>query len=333
MMIDQDTVFILGAGASKNYGYPTGLELRRLISEKFPKIVGAYLYVGQDNQKMAKSSLTLKRARELAIVFSKSATQSIDLFLARNPEYEDIGKMSIIVSIFEAEFGSGFNESSISPERDWYFYLFNRLTDELTKPDDFKRYADNKVKFITFNYDRSLEHYLYDSFYHSYYSKMFEQPAKHEDVMPFEIIHIYGKVAPLPWQDNKNGLGYGLNRKDKEHRLVVEELTENIRVIYSRVDDSIERAKEIIKNTNRLFFVGFGFAKENLEVLGLPANMNVEQEIYGTALGMTDREIDKLKKLIYYRISGNRPTINMDIQMDKIKIEKMDCRQLIREYL
>ena len=37
-MITEKTVFILGAGASKPYGFPTALELRKDIIYKFPNL-------------------------------------------------------------------------------------------------------------------------------------------------------------------------------------------------------------------------------------------------------------------------------------------------------
>jgi hypothetical protein len=41
-MIDTETVFILGAGASKPYGYPTGYELKEFICEKLLKLISSH---------------------------------------------------------------------------------------------------------------------------------------------------------------------------------------------------------------------------------------------------------------------------------------------------
>lgn len=335
-MITTSTVFILGAGASKPYGYPTGRKLREYICNTMPSDVETYLYRGKNSLKNNETDSTIKRAEKLAEIFSLSSTSSIDLFLSRNTSFEAIGKLAIIVSMFEAEAKSGFNEASKKPEQDWYFYLYNRMTGALTSPDDLDRYKRNKVTFITFNYDRSLEHYFNESFYHSFYDSFSNRPPYITDIFPFEIIHVYGEFAPLTWQVERGGYKYGLNRAENDNKVLAEGLTDNIRVIYDRTDDDItDNAKKIISKAKRVFFLGFGFAEENLKVLGLPGNLSFGQEIYGTAFGMTDKEIGELKDLIYNGMGGNRSTIYEEIRQAKenIKIEKKDCLNLIREYL
>ncbi len=335
-MIDTPTVFILGAGASKPYGYPTGRKLREYICNKMPSDVGTYLYRGKDPLDKNEARHTIKEAEELAYVFSTSSTSSIDLFLSRNTNFEDIGKLGIIVSMFEAETNSGFNEASKYPEQDWYFYLYNRMTNTLTSPDDLDCYKNNKVEFITFNYDRSLEHYFEQSFYHSFYDSFSKRPPNLKDILPFEITHVYGQFAPLPWQVERGGYKYGLDRTNVAGKVLAEDLTGNIEVIYDRTDHEItDKAKKIISEAKRVFFLGFGFAEENLKVLGLPGNLSFGHEIYGTAFGMTDKEIGELKDNIFDGMGGNKPTsyTNIGLAKDNIKIEKKDCLQLIREYL
>lgn len=335
-MIDTPTVFILGAGASKPYGYPTGKKLREYICNTMPNVIEIYLYRGENSLNNNETNYTIKRAQKLAEVFSSSSTSSIDLFLSRNTDFEAIGKLAIIVSMFEAEAKSGFNEASENPEQDWYFYLYNRMTSTLTSPDDLDSYKRNKVTFVTFNYDRSLEHYFNESFYNSFYDSISSSPPLETDVFPFEIIHVYGQFAPLPWQVERGGHLYGIDRANNAYKVLAKSLTDNIGVIYDRTDDDItDKAKNIISEAKRVFFLGFGFAEENLELLGLPGNLNLEHEIYGTAFGMTDKEIGKLKDLIFNGMGGNKPTIYKEIRQAKnnIKIEKTDCLQLIRKYL
>lgn len=330
-MIDTPTVFILGAGASKPYMYPTGRELRKYIFTTMPNVIGDYLYEGDNPHKMNIREKHIRTARKMADIFFNSSTSSIDLFLARNPDYDHIGKLSILTSIFEAEKKSSFCEASAIPEQDWYFYLFHRMTNTLINPEDYAIFGKNNVSFITFNYDRSLEHYLFESFINSFHTTYSKRPPIIDEIMPFEIIHVYGQVAPLEWQVERGGLEYGI-----DYRLFAEPLADNIRVIYNRADEKqIERAGELIRNTKRIFFLGFGFAEENLKVLGLPGNLNIEHEIYGTAFGMTNKEIGKLKDEIYNGMGGNKPTVYEVIiaAKNKTKLERMHCLELLREYL
>jgi len=46
----------------------------------------------------------------------------------------------------------------------------------LKQPQDFEKFKENKVAFITFNYERSLEYFLYTSFINTFWQsrKAFE---------------------------------------------------------------------------------------------------------------------------------------------------------------
>jgi len=80
------------------------------------------------------------------------------------------------------------------------------MTDELEKKERLSQFHRNNVSFITFNYDRSLEHFLFESLRYS-----FSEIPKDEiinEVKQIKIIHIYDKVAPLPWQDEQEGVEY-----------------------------------------------------------------------------------------------------------------------------
>jgi len=127
-MIDTDTVFILGAGASVPYGYQTGAELRAEICSEFqgkydqisPKGISGHINF----------ALSSEGAIKFAQAFKKSSTPSIDLFLARNPEYSEIGKIAIVLSILDAERKSEFREDIDIKfqKQDWYSYLYRRMT-------------------------------------------------------------------------------------------------------------------------------------------------------------------------------------------------------------
>ena len=124
-MITESTVFILGAGSSWPYGYPTGLELRHFICNNFPSIVRSYL--NQSDEFFSKKIIekTVYDANEFAEIFFKSSTSSIDLFLESSHNFSEIGRIAILCAIFFAEKNSQFRENS-KKNNDWYFYLFQR---------------------------------------------------------------------------------------------------------------------------------------------------------------------------------------------------------------
>jgi hypothetical protein len=128
-MINEDTVFILGAGASVPYGYPTGKGLRYYICEEF-------------SRKLKEGSLKtlVSKAEELSNAFKKSSTPSIDLFLNRRKNFLAIGKLSIILSILDFETKSKFredtNKESNAPDQDWYSYIYQSDQRQIKLPVD-----------------------------------------------------------------------------------------------------------------------------------------------------------------------------------------------------
>ena len=79
-----------------------------------------------------------------------SAAPSIDSFLEHRGEDERyLGKLAIAYALIPFE-----KEERLFDESSWYPILLNKLK---FKFEDFEK---NKLAFITFNYDRSLEHFL-----------------------------------------------------------------------------------------------------------------------------------------------------------------------------
>ena len=310
-MIKEETVFILGAGASKPYGYPTGAELRKIIINEFHN---------QDHFNSL-NNLDLDISKEYTInyiddfinKFKLSSTKSIDLFLSRNPKFMDIGKLAIKLSIYNSELGSIFREK-VEREEDWYSYLFDRLTNESTASDQYI-ITDNRIKFITFNYDRSLEHFLYESMINSY-SEMDTGIIEHE-VKKIKLIHMFGTISPLPWQEN-GGLAY---RKNK----VFIDNADNLDIIYNKTDDPmIIEAQKYIRKAKLIFFLGFGYAKENLELLDFPHILQPDQKVFGTTYGFISKEVRDIKEKYF---------ITEEIPEKNIVLEDCNSLDLIRNHL
>ena len=126
-MIDEPTLFILGAGASKPYGFPLGAELRSQIISDF---------LSDYEQLLATSTMTkINGERELRDVknfithFKGAPTYSIDDYLAYNPIFSYYGKIAIALYIRKKEIESKFIEDMDPKDakEDWYRYLFYRM--------------------------------------------------------------------------------------------------------------------------------------------------------------------------------------------------------------
>lgn len=232
-MITDKTVFILGAGASKPYGYPTGGDLRKKICKEFTQ-KGSYF---KRDDIYRQSQLAL--AEPFIKQFSDAGTNtSIDLFLARlNPDdkkkFTNIGKTAISFFILEAECASKFGEDMNDRTEDWYAPLLNKMMQKLTTHDSYEKLGDNAITFITFNYDRSLEYYIYKCFT----SNFPHAPEEYTKKIGGEIIkihHVYGKIADLPWQKTGgDSLHYGLNDFTKN----IDSTIKNIKTIYEMTEN------------------------------------------------------------------------------------------------
>ena len=153
-MTGSSYVFIIGAGAGKPYGFPLGEELYQFICNNYEQYAGANAY-------------TQDIARRFSEELKLTSGVSIDRYLNINKKFKDYGVHSIATAIHFFELNSieklPFNNPNI--QGDWYTYLYKKMIQGLDTPEELLRITENKVCFITFNYDRSLEHFLFSALY------------------------------------------------------------------------------------------------------------------------------------------------------------------------
>jgi hypothetical protein len=332
-MITEPTLFILGAGASKPYGFPIGAELRAEIINNFYNDLDRMLPSGTPAREFEKQR-EMRDAKDFIEHFSNSPETSIDKFLSLNPRLSRHGKMAITISICKHESQSQFLERMGGQHftEDWYRLLFTRMTSRLKVPGDFARFPENKVAFVTFNYDRSLEYFLYKSYYHNFSESRRAFEHNMRDYISFPIIHVYGQIAELPisfearedhyraWGDIQAGpIG------------TIESMSSNIRVVGERAQEGFkEKASQLLDTYKRIFFLGFGYAEENLDAIGFPGNIDETWTINGTARGMTLKEILDVRRSLARNFKSNiyqaYPGINP-------RIEDRNSYELLREHL
>lgn len=328
-MIDIDTVFILGAGASNPYGYPTGKGLCDDICSTFKSNFHNIIKGDNDNTTYQIGNLLYdpdKFCRNL----EDATTPSIDLWLARNPKFSHIGKLAIILSIFNAERDSKFRKD-VKSDQDWYRDLYHKMTKSLHAPDSYKNFRNNRVTFITFNYDRSLEHFLYESLNNSFRSASGKEILNELNETP--IYHVYGKIADLPWESNiDRDTAVHYLKPDEDPCLEftfshLEKLKNNIEIVYERKQSDYSEIHDKISSAKRIFFLGFGYASENLEILNIDKTLNDDQAIFGTALGFRKKEIEDIRNSITSNFKYKKGVYQNPI------IEDMNCVSLLKEYL
>ncbi len=175
-MIVKDTVLILGAGASKPYGFPLGAELRDDVIRARHKIELDYLL--EKNMKF-NHDYYAKFAEDLRT----SGYSSVDAFLENRDDWIDIGKLAIAHKLILYEQNARLFPPN-QPKDHWYECLWQKLSAE-----SWKQFKKNRITIITFNYDRSLEHYLSAIIYNNFKIK----PSAVTKALP--IIHVHKDCA------------------------------------------------------------------------------------------------------------------------------------------
>ncbi len=315
------TLFIIGAGAGVPYGFPTGEQLINNICHKCERYLRDIIPHGSDTQKeLHHFDEKLKQYDIFRRTLLQSSTLSIDLFLSRNPEFQLIGRVAILLCLIEAEKDNMKNGVVLS-DQNWLAYLFNRLTGNLTNPKDYEKLITNNIKFITFNYDRLFENFFQVSMQNSFSAYKNEVIEKIKEI---QIEHVYGKLGLLNWQTNdqqdSNILYYGNGCRYDQ----IDTLSKNIKLIQDRQELRNNHIAEWVRNAKRIFFLGFGYADENLSVLGIPETLNEKQKIYGTALNNTINEITKIRT----KINPNP----RDQNNPNLQIINCDSLTLLRNY-
>ena len=312
-MINRPTVFILGAGTSKPYNYPIGYELKNQICTRFEselwELIKNEFHLSREEMKMD--------ARILVEKFSNSPIENIDKFLSIKSNLKLIGKIAISMFILKAEKNAFISGKNTKREEDWFQWLFQNM---LSKTNDYRNIIENNISFITFNYDRHIEH----SFYHALQSTFgdINKTECRSIIFSLNINHVYGKIYDLEWEqlDNREGLSYKtyFNYND------IKKAAENILIIGEENDElRLQNVKNKIEESERIFLLGFGYNDDNLNIINLP-NLLSDKEVYGTTVGFSEAKRLQLQEKFQVLSNG---------KIKEIVLKKVNCRQLLDEYL
>ncbi len=144
----------------------------------------------------------------------------------------------------------------------------------------------NAISFITFNYDRSIEQFLFTALSNTYGAPADEVS---EVLRGIRIVHVHGQLGYLPWQD-ANGWPYEKVFDTNETRA----RAERIKIIYEAIDadEDFLAAQAILADAERIHFLGFGYHETNMRRLGFPRPGN--KEVRGSCFQLTRHEIQQI---------------------------------------
>lgn len=339
-MFPLKTVFILGAGSSAEVGLPTGDKLKYKISEKIdirfpdgyrmtsgdPKIFAAIKkraqqHLSQDPNPYMEAGWKLRDALPLGF--------SIDNVLDAHRDDEKatfVGKLGIVSSILEAEQQSAINFNPIGKPREkidfqnleatWFAGITKNLVERVAKKDLDKIF--HNVSFVNFNYDRCLEHYLFQSI-KVYYGVSDQEVA--EVMKTLRMFRPYGKVGKLPWQiGDFSTVEFGMENAN------LIQLSQEIKTFYESVHDTDEVSliRAEIKSAQVVVFLGYAFHPQNQDLL-FPQDESNWSRLYATAFEFSPSDRDAIHNDLSRRAQRSLPK-------GTTHIVDLKCGDLFREF-
>lgn len=342
-MFEDKTCLILGAGASQPYGFPTSGELRDLLllNHNSTAVLKRLRFRDPDsvwhelNTELRECAGSESLVRIFRNRFEMCGRMSIDSWLKdlkydgekaeQNLEIRRIALLSIAAVLLRCEHNA---EENRQLNGDWYQWLLEFILRRGRK------FPGSILSIITFNYDRSLEEFLWRCFMYSF--DLSNEEAL-EMLGRIEIVHVYGSLGKLH-QSESNIVGFGSVGSRST-------AAGGIRVAGPRTDaQGNVRIRELIAAAERLIFLGFGFWPENMDILhdaggrtiwrdeellriegpGAPVKLEppawFRKKVFASAYKLwrgTQIEVNARVGTILQRAGGDRPLINWgDVDQD-----------------
>lgn len=336
----KNTIYVVGAGASFEVDLPIGNKLKEEISRilflKFQRgsfSEGNYdLYqaimhhTGNDNKC---TNEYLKECRHISE--NMPLAISIDNFIDSERGNEKLalcGKMAIVDAILAAEKRSKLYFDRFQGERKlhfpslegtWYLPFFRTLTENCSAADLPERFS--AITLIIFNYDRCIEHFLMHALM-GYY-RLSENDSV-EIINNLKIIHPYGTVGSLPWQDQASSTRMEYGGGIQAYQLF--EYAQRIRTFTEGAhSEQMGQLRYYMENTERLIFLGFAFHRLNMDLLMGDSNDSYENpssiDCFATAFETSKNDQNSICALINYLYEGKL----------NINIENTTCAQLFKD--
>lgn len=303
-MTKKKTVFVLGAGASFEFGLPVGDTLKEWISNDLNyryddqgRVAGgdglifdALRHASQVNQD-ASTSAYMKAARSIAA--GLPLAHSIDNYLHnhnRDKHVKLAGKLGIVRSILNAERASSLYVKEGRPidfstcSNTWAVRFARIMTEQCNLEGLKERLAS--MAFIVFNYDRCLEHFLTHAISTSYGISL-EKASTF--IGELEIYHPYGTVGDLPWMTPRKAevIEFG----GSPDVLKLYRLAEEIKTFTEGTsihDSEILAIRACMQNADRFVFLGYAYHQMNMDLLlGDTPKSEKTRRVFGTAFGMS----------------------------------------------
>ena len=340
-MFKTKTVFVIGAGASKEFGLPLGNELTNLIGNSCNMVSGGYsrrldkgdqdlfntmLDLAQKNNGIYDINRLYKAARKISAGMPWAA--SIDNFIDLHKDDPDVsisGKLAIAHLILKSEKSSklyvdGRNSNNTIATKnlnDTWLHPFVRMLQTGISRENIDVLFKN-ISIITFNYDRCIEH----AFFHALKDLYALSDTESASLMSkLRIYHPYGQCGFLPWQAKGPYAPFG---SDSDHDAT--EIWKLISTFTEQLEDQamLDEVRNEIASAGKIIFLGFSYQEQNM-ILLTPKNASGHKVIYGTAKGFSEDDIRRLEGISSVIGTGSASVFNT-------KPRNMTCVELLRNF-
>lgn len=299
-MILKRTVLIVGAGGSHPYGYPLGGQLVDRIVDLTDIDNGGGL--------VRDIHASFAGLRGFHHRLKESDVRSIDDFLESNPGFAEIGKLSIAAAL---TVWGPIPESHAKPKGDWYRYLWGRLHERARDPEEF---CLNRLRIVTYNYDRSLERYFGRVLRNAYPDlSLKDDPAIAQFVAEaIPTVHLHGSLGPA-----EDTVLQASNREAFRSLPFYREVAAGIRIVHEDESAEYSVAHKWLREAEAIYFLGFGYHPTNVERLNLAglASRSVWKRCKGTAYEMEAAE---------------RARALIALKLDQEVLHPVDCLTFLR---
>lgn len=322
-MFRRNTVFIVGAGASKELGLPTGAELSASISElcdirlddwgkpenaSTSQMLESMKWAGEGDEDRVVGWMRSLDAIRAALPYKDSIDAVIDQFYDQD-DVAEIGKFMIAKLVLEAENTSSLRTSqgqagpNLRRLKDTWLSTLGRMLFEGLRKQDLGEIGAN-VSIVCFNYDRCIELYLALAIAENYgvsSEEAFEAASR------VRIVHAYGSLGWLPeWPTATPQLQVPFGGQGENPWIV----SHNLRTFSESVDSATdETIKEIVGEGEQYVYLGLSFGRQNMELLGANSRMGrvVERDAFASGLGQHEQGRKAISQLIQRTYSSPLP--------------------------
>ena len=272
-MVLKRTVFVLGAGASLAYGFPSGQEL-------LTDLIGMRTVEHPAVQLLDSCGFDFDAVQDFRAALEASPRFSVDAFLQSRATFRELGKHAIAALLLPRE---GDHRLRPSLEQEWMRYLFNQML-----PSDPADLQLNQLAVLTFNFDRSYGRALWLALKAEY---GLNDADAARFAQPFVPPHVHGDLGEADWLVGR-GRPYGGTVGAAD----VKAAASRIKIVFEEIPTETTLAiRRVLSDARRVCFLGFGYHKDNLRKLGVPASI-ATATVQGTIFDIAAGELSGIKR-------------------------------------